>query len=78
MYVHTSVQVEQLQIRLAEYEAGYKQSEENRLSLEQEYQETSEQLQKSENMRRRLQDQVTELQGQLAIEEQRSRFCTLL
>ena len=40
--------------------------------------EISEQLQKSEGMRRRLNDQVTELQGQLAIEEQRSRFCTIL
>ena len=36
-----------------------------------------EQLEQSENMRRRLNDQVTELQGQLAIEEQRSRFCVL-
>ena len=38
----------------------------------------SEQLQKSDGMRRRLNDQVTELQGQLAIEEQRSRFCSIL
>ena len=28
-------------------------------------------------MRRRLNDHVTELQGQLAIEEQRSKFCTI-
>lgn len=45
---------------------------------EAELEEMSEQLQKSEGMRRRLNDQVTELQGQLAIEEQRSHFCTLL
>lgn len=45
---------------------------------EEELQEMTEQLHKSEGMRRRLNDQVTELQGQLAIEEQRSRFCTIL
>ena len=38
----------------------------------------NEQLEQSEGMRRRLNDQVTELQGQLAIEEQRSHFCTIL
>jgi myosin heavy subunit len=45
---------------------------------EEDLEEVSEQLQKSEGMRRRLNDHVTELQGQLAIEEQRSRFCTIL
>lgn len=43
-----------------------------------ELEEMTEQLQKSEGMRRRLNDQVTELQGQLAIEEQRSHFCIIL
>ena len=48
------------------------------LSQEAELETANEQLQKSEGMRRRLNDQVTELQGQLAIEEQRSRFCSIL
>ena len=39
---------------------------------------TTQKLDQSEGMRRRLHEQVTELQGQLAIEEQRSKFCTLL
>ena len=45
--------------------------------MEEELQTASEQLQQSETMRRRLNDHVTELQGQLAIEEQRSKFCNI-
>ena len=40
--------------------------------------EVSEKLQKSEGMRRRMNDEIAELQGRLAIEEQRSHFCTIL
>ena len=45
---------------------------------EQEGLSVREQLEQSEGMGRRLNDQVTELQGQLAIEEQRSRFCLIV
>jgi len=38
----------------------------------------SEQLQQSEGMRRRLHEQVTELQGRLALEEQRSKVCSIM
>ena len=38
----------------------------------------SEQLQQSEGMRRRLHEQVTELQGRLALEEQRSKVCNVM
>ena len=38
----------------------------------------SEQLQQSEGMRRRLHEQVTELQGRLALEEQRSKVCSVM
>ena len=37
-----------------------------------------EELQQNEALRKRLNEQVTQLQGQLAIEEQRSRFCIIL
>lgn len=45
---------------------------------EEEVSTKSELLAQSETLRRRLHEQVTELQGQLAIEEQRSRFCAML
>ena len=45
---------------------------------EEEVSTKSEVLAQSETLRRRLHEQVTELQGQLAIEEQRSRFCAML
>ena len=48
------------------------------LLQEGELEAVKEQLQKSEGMRHRMNDEVTELQGRLAIEEQRSRFCTVL
>jgi len=79
--------------RLPDAEVMYLQSEEGKVKFlisthtnthmhirtqDQEVLSVREQLEQSENMRRRLNDQVTELQGQLAIEEQRSRFCVLL
>ena len=45
---------------------------------EEEVSTKTELLEQSESLRRRLHEQVTELQGQLAIEEQRSRFCVVL
>ena len=45
---------------------------------EEEVSTKTELLEQSESLRRRLHEQVTELQGQLAIEEQRSRFCVML
>jgi chromosome segregation ATPase len=75
---HSYFQVEQLQNELAQYELAYQEIEAKNSEFEREVTLTAEQLQKSENMRRRLNDQVTELQGQLAIEEQRSKFCSIL
>lgn len=57
---------------------AYQESEALRTELEREATLTAEKLEKSEGMRRRLNDQVTELQGHLAIEEQRSKFCIIL
>ena len=71
------MQLEQFQNQLAEYELAYEQLDSRRVELEEELQATGEQLQQSETMRRRLNDHVTELQGQLAIEEQRSKFCII-
>lgn len=48
------------------------------LSQEAEVSQLDEELQQNEALRKRLNEQVTQLQGQLAIEEQRSRFCTIL
>ena len=75
-YVHP--QAEELQNELGQYQAAYQESEIKKAEWENESKFTAEQLEKSEGMRRRLNDQVTELQGQLAIEEQRSRFCVLI
>lgn len=71
------LQLEHLQNQLAEYELAYEQLDAKRLEVEDELQTASEQLQQSETMRRRLNDHVTELQGQLAIEEQRSKICSI-
>lgn len=71
------MQLEQFHNHLTEYELAYEQLEAKKVQLEEELQTTNEQLQQSEMMRRRLNDHVTELQGQLAIEEQRSKFCTI-
>lgn len=71
-------QLEELGAELAHYQSAYHELDTQHSTLEEELGGTSEQLEKSEGMRRRLNDQVTELQGQLAIEEQRSRLCTLL
>ena len=71
------MQLDQLHNHLTEYELAYEQLETSKVQLEEELQTTNEQLQQSEMMRRRLNDHVTELQGQLAIEEQRSKFCTV-
>ena len=72
-----TVQLEQFQNQLAEYELAYEQLDSKSKELEEELQTTSEHLQQSETMRRRLNDHVTELQGQLAIEEHRSKFCVI-
>ena len=72
------LQLEQLQSDLAQYEVAYQELDTRRMELEQVLEGTADQLNQSETMRRRLNDQVTELQGQLAIEEQRSKFCILL
>ncbi|KAL5510761.1 hypothetical protein EMCRGX_G006362 [Ephydatia muelleri] len=74
---HTK-KIEQLEHYLAQYKQAFELAETKNGELEYELQSTGEQLKQSEGMRKRLQDQVTELQGQLAIEEQRSRFCVLL
>lgn len=73
-----SVQMEQLQNDLAQYQLAYQETETTKVEWEQEATFSAEQLEKSEAMRRRLNDHVTELQGQLAIEEQRSKICVLL
>lgn len=70
--------MEQLQNELGQYQLAYQEAETRKMELESEVVLTTEQLENSEGMRRRLNDQVTELQGQLAIEEQRSKFCTIL
>lgn len=75
---HNMMQVQQLQQELAEYQLAYQETEVQKAALEEEAKITAEQLQNSEGMRKRLYDQVTELQGQLAIEEQRSKFCSIL
>ena len=71
------VQVEQLQNSFEQYQLAYQEMETEKVRWEQEVTFLMEQLEKSEGMRRRLNDQVTELQGQLALEEQRSKFCVL-
>lgn len=71
------MQLEQCHSQLVEYELAYEQLDSKKVHLEEELQTSTEQLQQSEMMRRRLNDHVTELQGQLAIEEQRSKFCTI-
>ena len=73
----TCMQLEQFHNQLAEYELAYEQLDSKKLHLEEDIQIATDQLQQSETMRRRLNDHVTELQGQLAIEEQRSKFCTI-
>ena len=70
--------MEQLQTELAQYQLAYQEMEIKKTEWENEATIAGEQLEKSEGMRRRLNDQVTELQGQLAIEEQRSKFCAIL
>lgn len=70
--------MKQLESDLAQYEFAYQDMEARKVELENETAVTAEQLEKSEGMRRRLNDQITELQGQLAIEEQRSKFCVIL
>lgn len=70
--------VEQLQTELVQYQTAYQETEAQKAELEAAVSMTTEQLQTSEGMRRRLNDQVTELQGQLAIEEQRSKLCNIL
>lgn len=72
------LQVEQLQQDLSQYQLAYQELEAQNVEYEREVTLNTDQLEKSEGMRRRLNDQVTELQGQLAIEEQRSKFCTIL
>lgn len=72
------LQVEQLQQDLAQYQLAYQELEAQNTEFEREVALNTDQLEKSEGMRRRLNDQVTELQGQLAIEEQRSKLCTIL
>lgn len=67
-----------MEIELAQYQTAYEEAETQKMMLEKEVTLTAEQLESSEGMRRRLNDQVTELQGQLAIEEQRSKFCSIL
>ena len=67
-----------MQNELSQYQLAYQELEVQRAELEREVTLTAEQLETSEGMRRRLNDQVTELQGQLAIEEHRSRLCTIL
>lgn len=71
------MQLDQLHNHLTEYELAYEHLESSKVQLEEELQTTNEQLKQSEMMRRRLNDHVTELQGQLAIEEQRSKFCSI-
>lgn len=44
---------------------------------EEQNEELLDKLEQIEGMKRRLNDVVTELQGQLAIVEQRSNFCTI-
>ncbi len=72
------LQCSQLQSDLSQYEAAYDQLSGVKDQLEEQLTDNSELLQQSESMRRRLDDTVIELQGQLAIEEQRSKFCTIL
>lgn len=71
------VQCSQLEGDLTQYESAYEQLSGARDQLEEQLTNTSELLQQSESMRRRLDDTVIELQGQLAIEEQRSKFCSI-
>lgn len=70
--------MEELQNELGRYQLAYEELDAQKVELEREVTFTAEQLETSEGMRRRLNDQVTELQGQLAIEEHRSKFCTIL
>ena len=70
--------MERLQNDLMQYQLAYEEMEAKKTEWEQEATITAEQLDRSEGMRRRLNDQVTELQGQLAIEEQRSKICTIM
>ncbi len=72
------MQAEELQNELVQYQAAYQESEIKKAEWENEAKFSAEQLDKSEGMRRRLNDQVTELQGQLAIEEQRSKYCVII
>ncbi len=72
------MQCSQLQSDLAQYESAYEQLSGAREQLEEQLTDTGQLLQQSESMRRRLDDNVIELQGQLAIEEQRSKFCSIM
>lgn len=72
------MQVEQLHVDWEQYQLAYQEMETEKLRWEQEATILTEQLEQSEGMRRRLNDQVTVLQVQLAIEEQQSKFCVLL
>ncbi|XP_064397958.1 uncharacterized protein LOC135344628 [Halichondria panicea] len=75
---NTKDQCDQLQSDLTQYEAAYEEISAQRMELEEQLSGNSQLLQQSESMRRRLDDTVIELQGQLAIEEQRSKFCSIM
>ncbi len=74
----THTQCDQLQSDLTQYEAAYEEISAQRMELEEQLSGNNQLLQQSESMRRRLDDTVIELQGQLAIEEQRSKFCSVM
>ncbi|XP_019849678.1 PREDICTED: uncharacterized protein LOC109580679 [Amphimedon queenslandica] len=69
---------EQLSVNLMHYEALYQQTEGQRSELEEENGELMRKVAMIEDMKRRLNDQVTDLQGQVAILERRSAICTIL
>lgn len=73
-----SQQLQHLEMQLRQYTMAYQQSDSRKQELEEQLTSVSEQLQQSEGMRRRLHEQVTELQGRLALEEQRSKVCSIV